>query len=273
MKITFFTIFTLLFTYFEIYSQNYSIDRPQFAISGEIIPVKTFAIESGTEVEFLRSGHYNFNYKDLTVRISMLKLMEMYFGFTVPATLIPKSPGSDEMVHNAGFASPKAGVKIIMKEKEEGVRMGLAFIGDASLNFGSKDFRDTKILPSFKIAMDIDWTDRTNMRVNYGIVWLENKAVIDTEGNPAIDPFVLVALGLNRRLNNKLSLFGEFFAQVKYNNFRSSYFAAGGLIIHVKENVQLDISGGAGLSPKSSRGFIKLGWGGLWPVKNLTPGN
>lgn len=249
-------------------AQDYRADRPLYSISAEIVPVKTFAPECGHSATFISSGQYRFQYADLQVRIGMMKLMEMTVALESPA-LLTRSGGN--LRHSAGLASPKLGLKILMKEKEPGTKMGLAFSGGASFNIGSKNFRNTKILPSFRIGMDIDWSAKTNMRINYGVVWMENRKVIDPEGNPVIDPFMTVSAAVIQEVHPKLSVFGEIYALVKYDNFRSDYQAHTGLLIAVKPDVQLDISGGAGLSPASSRGFVSIGFAGLWPAKNRMP--
>lgn len=240
----------------------YRADRPQKATSGEIIPLKTFAIESGFGMDFRSKNNYTFNYNQTLIRVGMMKLMEMTVGFKVPATLINGK-------HQAGFASPKVGLKVLMKEKVDGGKMGLAFVGEAGLNFGSKNFKDTKVLPAFRVAMDVDLSDKTNMRINYGAEWRENYKIIDKEGNPVIDPFFVIALNINQAFSEKLIGFVEVFANVKHDNFRNDYLLNAGLIYKLKNNVQIDIAGGAGLSPNSPRGNLQIGFSGLWPKKNI----
>ncbi|MEZ5008189.1 MAG: transporter [Chitinophagales bacterium] len=240
---------------------TYIADRPQLTTSGVILPVKTFAIETGFRANIIDQDNYSFNYNQTLVRIGMMKLMEMTVGFRVPGTL---SNGN----HEIGFASPKAGLKVLMKEKGDG-NMGLAFVGEAGINFGTKNFKDTKVLPAFRVAMDIDLSDKTNMRINYGAEWRENLQVLDTEGNPAIDPFFVVALNVNQQFSDKITAFVEVYANVKHNNFRNDYFLNGGLIYKMKSNVQLDFAAGAGLSPNSPRGNVQIGFSGIWPKKNI----
>lgn len=247
-------------------AQQRGIDRPFYAISGYVLQQKTFAVESGFRATVVNRDAYQFEYQSLKVRFATLNTMEMFVALRVPATVF-RGPGGT--VHRSGFASPATGLKIIMKKKEEGQRMGMAFMGMVETNFGSKDFRNTKLLPQFRIAMDIDWNERTNMRVNYGVQWQENPAVTDAESNPAIDPYITVALSTAGRVSDKLTVFGEAAMLVKYNDFSQAYYLNGGLIVHLRDNVQLDISGGAGLSPDSPRGLVQIGFGGIWPKKNL----
>ena len=273
MRILIITTIFIVVSIFSSTGQSYRPERPHVARSGYVLPINTFSLEFGSDVEVIDADHLGVNHAQLDLRIGMMKLMEMTFGFSLPGRWQPvddpvvRSNGHEYIV---GFASPKLGVKLTMKEKEEASKMAMAFFGSASLNLGSKRFKDTKVLPAFSVAMDIDWNERTNMRVNYGVVWKENNLVFDPEGNPVIDPFVLVALNVNGRLNDKLSMFGEFHALVKHNNFKSGYYMSGGWIVHLKDNVQLDISGGAGLSPESSLGMARIGFSGLWPKKNIS---
>lgn len=246
----------------SVATYTYRADRPQLATSGEILPVKTFAIESGFRVNIIDQNNYAFHYNQTLVRIGMMKLMEMTVGLRVPGTLMAGK-------HEIGFASPKIGLKVLMKQKEDGSNMGLAFVGEAGINFGTENFKDTKVLPAFRIAMDIDLNEKTNMRINYGAEWRENRKVLDTEGNPAIDPFFIVALDINREFGDKIIGYLEVYANVKHDNFRSDYLLNGGLIYKLKSNVQLDVAAGAGLSPDSPRGVVQIGFSGVWPKKNL----
>jgi hypothetical protein len=260
-------ILLLVFLCFQTaFAQNYKADNPQSTISGVIIPVKTFAIETGFSMQINNKNNYAFNYNETLVRIGMMKLMEMTVGLKIPATL---QTGINNQ-HNTGFASPKLGLKVLMKEKDGG-KMGLAFVGEAGVNFGSKNFKDTKVLPAFRVAMDIDLSAKTNLRVNYGAEWKENRMVIDPEGNPVIDPFFVIALNLNQTINEHLMAFVEIYANVKHDNFRNDYNLNGGLIYRMQQNMQVHFAAGAGLSPQSPRGNVSVGFAGLWPEKNINP--
>ncbi len=250
----------------NIVNYIYRADRPQMTISGEIVPLKTIAFESGVKMDFQKENNYYFNYNKTLLRIGMMKLMEMTVGLKVPGSLINRA-------HQTGFASPKLGLKVLMKKKEDGVKMGIAFIFDGSINFGTNNFKDTKFLPSFRVAADVDFSPKTNLRLNYGAEWKENRLVLDSEGNPAIDPFIILGASLNQTLNEHLIIFFEAFASLKYNNFRNDYLLNAGLIYKLKNNIQFDIAGGAGLSPKSPRGNIQIGFSGLWPKKNIPVGS
>lgn len=248
------------------FAQSYKSDRPQTAISGEIVPIKTFAIETGFDFQINKKGNYSIQYNETLVRIGMMKLMEMTVGFKIPATL--QTNGITNQ-HQVGFASPKLGMKVFLKQKDENTRMGIAFIFDGSINFGSKDFKDTKILPSFRVAADVDLNEKTNLLLNYGAEWRENWLVIDPEGNPVIDPFIVLAGSISHTFKDKHILFVGVNASVKYNNFRSNYFAQSGYMLKLKNNMQLDVAASAGLSPKSPRAILQLGFSGVWPKKNM----
>ena len=258
------TFFIFLFYVNTVFAQNYKPDRPQAALSGEIVPLKTFAIETGFDFQINKKGNYSIQYNETLVRIG---LMEMTVGFKIPATL--QTNGITNQ-HQVGFASPKLGMKVFLKQKDEESRMGIAFIFDGSINFGSKNFKDTKILPSFRVAADVDLNEKTNLLLNYGAEWRENWLVIDPEGNPVIDPFIVLAGSISHTFKDKHVLFIGVNASVKYNNFRSDYFAQSGYMLKLKNNMQLDIAASAGLSPKSPRAILQLGFSGIWPKKNLT---
>ena len=46
----------------SVATYTYRADRPQLATSGEILPVKTFAIESGFRVNIIDQNNYAFFY-------------------------------------------------------------------------------------------------------------------------------------------------------------------------------------------------------------------
>lgn len=241
----------------------YKPDLAQMTISGEIVPIKTVAVESRFLEEIIEKDNYAFNLNETLIRIGMMELMEMTVGFRVPATLINGQS-------NFGMASPKLGLKVFLKRKSIDSKMGIIFAFDGSINFGTEDFKDTKILPSFRVAADVDFSSKTNLRLNYGAAWKENRLVLDPEGNPVIDPFIELAGSINQKLGKRVILYVEVAASLKYNNFRSSYFLNTGLQIPVKKNVFVHVGGGAGLSPDSPRGSVQVGFSGLWPKKNLS---
>jgi len=257
----------LMMPLFSLQANEPGIDRPMYSLSANVLKVKTFAVEAGYTATIIDKNTFLFDYQSLKVRFATLKTMEMFVQVRVPGLYYKNI--EDGKKHQSGFASPATGLKIIMKQKEGDAKMGMAFMGSVTANFGSRAFKNTKLLPQFRIAMDIDWNEKTNMRVNYGVIWLENKNLIDPEDNPVVDPFISVSTSISHSVRPKLDLFAEFFGLMKFNNFRQDYVLNGGFIIHVKENVQLDISGGAGLSPDSPRGLLKIGFGGIWPKKNL----
>lgn len=246
-------------------AQEVRFDRPLESISADILPVKTIAVESGLAFEYMNSKAFSYRTPDIQARIGMMKLMEMTVGLQVKGI---RSSVNGSTSNRVGFVSPVLGLKVTMKEREAS-KIGIAFSGGASLNFGSKQFKDTKILPNFKVAMDVNWNERANTRINYGIAWQENRKVIDPEGKPVIDPFILVALSTIGTITEKLALFGEFSALVKHDNFRSDYFLGGGLLVRSSNDMQFDLSGRAGLSPQSPRFEFRLGFSGIWPKKNI----
>ncbi|MCP4120918.1 MAG: hypothetical protein GY751_04125 [Bacteroidetes bacterium] len=259
-------ILLLILPVFMLHANEPGIDRPMYSFSANVLKLKTFSIETGSAALIADKNTYLFDYQSIKVRFATLKTMEMFVQVRVPG-LYQRTDGGNK--HRIGLASPATGAKIIMKRKEGEEKMGMAFLGSVTANFGTKEFKNTKLLPQFRIAMDIDWNEKTNMRVNYGVIWLENKSIIDPEDNPVVDPYVTVSTSVCHQVKPKLDIFGEFYALVKFNNFRQDYVLNGGFVIHVKENVQLDISGGAGLSPNSPRGVVNIGFGGIWPKKNL----
>ncbi len=256
----------ILFFFFINYafSQVYKADRPHQIITGEIIPEKTFAVESGISALIMDKNNYSFNYNTTHLRLGMMPLMEMTASFSIPAIYFKPTK-----YHNAGIASPRIGAKIYMKQKSEDSKSSLIFFFDASVNIGTNDFKDSKVLPQFRVAMDIDVNERTNLILNYGLRWLENQAIIDEEDNPAIDHFLVAGGMISNEVKEKLKLFAEFIAQVKHNDLKQDYRINGGFIYNLKDNIQIDFSAGAGLSPNSSRGNINIGFAGLWPKKNI----
>ena len=252
--------FTTFFN--DVFAQEYRADRPQLTLSGDIVPIKTFAVESGFRSYIVDKNEYEFNYNQTWIRIGMMKLMEMTIGIRVPATIMNAQ-------HEIGLASPKLGLKVFLKQKEAGVKMGIAFIFEGSINFGTDNFKDAKFLPSFRVAADVDFNESTNLRLNYGAEWRENRKIIDPEGNPVIDPFIVLAANLNQDFGEKVTGFVEVFISFKYNDIKSDYIFNGGLIIKPKNNFHIDLSAGAGLSPESPRGIVQVGLSGLWPKRNI----
>jgi hypothetical protein len=210
------------------------------------VPVKTLQIETGFLYEHDLSGLVEsefISYNSTLLRVGLLKNFELrlvmeYNSFSVRSAIKP--------VDVAGWSPLVIGTKIYIVE-EKGWRPEIAFLGHLTLPFlGNESLRPDYVVPDFRFSFSHTLGERFSLGYNLGLDW------------PAIikeDVLGIYTISLGYSITDRLSCYLE-----NYGYIDLLYAVDGGFTFLLKNNFQLDLYGGFGLSPDSPDYFVGAGF-------------
>lgn len=257
-------IYILGFTIFSLNSiaQNDSIpqistDRPTQAASPYLVPKGSLQIETGviytnqednTDImemwsigtTMLRYGVYD----NFELRLS--SSFENY-NTQVKNTEIDSSYG--------GIGPVSAGFKVFIVE-EKGIRPEIAIVGTITFrHLGSKEFSPTYSYPLGLLAVNHNITKRISIGYNVGFSY---------SGEDADGFFVYSGL-LGYKISNRFWSFAEVYGNFDHADF-PDHNADLGLTYLLRNNLQLDVSGGFGLTGTDDLARYFLSAGLSWRI-------
>ena len=225
-------------------------DRPDQTEGSSTIPQNTLQIETGfiwQGNKTASSGTRELNYFNTLIRFGLLENFELraFFNYA-DVRLTPVDGGAD--TNFRGFVPFAFGTKIEVA-KQKGVIPELAMLATISIpNTGSKDFDILNMSSDFRFAMGWAITNRISAGANIGAQW--NTIV------PGGSGFYSAVVGVS--IFKWMNGFVEIYGWLPENNFPDHRFD-GGFTFPVKKNLQLDVSGGIGLSDISPDYFVNAG--------------
>jgi hypothetical protein len=254
MRFTVFTFVLLIFV-FPVCGQEMQItelitDRPDQTESASLVPQGNFQIETGFVYEAdqtvaLRSD--NLALFSTLLRYGVNRNFELRLGSAFLHRT--NDPEQSEKTSISGLAPWFAGLKLKMAE-QDGVIPEMAFLLTAEFpGTGKTEFSPDHIATDLRFSIEYTLTDRLGLGVNLGGQWDCD------EGRPA----GLYSLVLGIGLANRLGVFIESYGFLPTNRMPDHRMDAGVTWL-VKNNLQLDFSGGFGLSDVSPDYFINAGF-------------
>jgi hypothetical protein len=236
-------------------------DRPDQTESPFIVPVKMIQVETGYQVENdkvngVKIKNYTYNTTLLKYGASKnieFRLIAEYLG----TSIIDKQKDISNKRTN-GMNSITIGSKIFICE-QKGLLPKTSLITHLELPyFGSSIFKVKHLAPRFRFLMQHTISDRVAFSYNLGGEWdgsSQNATLIYT-----------ASLGIG--LVTNLGMFIEAYGFVTENSNSKSEFNGsfmndhrldGGLTYLLNKNLQLDVSGGIGISKISPVSFLSCG--------------
>ncbi len=143
------------------------------------------------------------------------------------------------------------GAKVHLR-KEQGRAPELALLAAVSLPTGDDDFSSDRLDPSFRICGSFELSERLAMGYNVGAAWT-------SESGATLSSYLYTAalgIGVTDRLGAFVELFGEVPASA---SGRPANSLDGGLTYLLRDNIQVDLAGGIGLSSAADDWFVGLG--------------
>lgn len=251
-----FIILFLLLPFF-IYAQTDSIpdiitDRPTQTESPYLVPKKTFQIESGimcTNREDQTDIREMWSIGNTLLRYGVLKNLEIRVASSYESlNVYQKETGVDSSYHGIGAVS--AGFKVFIVE-EKGIRPEIAILGSITFrHLGNDNFSPTYSYPVGKLAVNHTLSKRFSFGYNIGFAYSGEDA----------DGFFIYSAVLGYKISNRFWSFCEAYGKFDNGDFPNHRVDAGFTYL-VRKNLQVDISGGYGLSSEVDRYFVSAGFG------------
>lgn len=236
-------------------------DRPDQTECPYLVPTGLFQIETGTWIENDKSGNIrqqNITYNTSLLKYGVSKNFELRFIAEYKGEYTYDRSTDTLLSKNVGMNSVAIGTKIFICE-QKGIIPKTSLIAHLQLPyFGRKDFRPNHLAPRFRFTMQNTITDRISLSYNLGGEWEGNT------GSSTIIYTVSLAIGLVDRLGMYVEAYG--FVTENSNNqdqfdgsFTDDHRFDMGFTYLLQNNLQLDVSGGVGLTDDSPDNFLSCG--------------
>jgi hypothetical protein len=130
----------------------------------------------------------------------------------------------------------------------EGALIDVAWLGAVSLPTGSDAFTTDQVDPSTRIALAMPINSRVSFGANAGVTWTAGRA----------DGLYTAVLGFS--LTDRLGMFAESFGSLPVSDGGvAAHLVDGGFTLGLTPTLQLDASGGVGISAGAADWFLGLG--------------
>jgi hypothetical protein len=230
-----------------IFSSQYSAqelitDRPDQTESAVTVPINSLQIETGFAYESLKENGFfvkNYSVAGTLFRYGLIKNIELRFG---TGYLVSKTNGTIN-----GFGDFLFGGKInFLTEEQSALDFGLLI--HTSLPIGNETLNPDKFEPEMIAALSKSISEKFSISINFG-----------GSHNSSIEEIIYLytsAVGIS--LNDELSAFVELYGNIS-SPFTPVHNFDGGFTYLLSDNIQLDISGGKGISGIDLFWFISTG--------------
>jgi hypothetical protein len=243
-------------------------DRPDQTECPFLVPVKMFQIETGYSVEYDKDKSTktkNYTYNTTLIKYGVSKQWEFRLIAEYLGAASSYKNGNDKTVNRVkGMNSLSVGTKIFICE-ERGIIPKTSLLAHLELPyFGSPMFKVKHLAPRFRFSMQHTITERISFSYNVGGEW---------DGNSQ-DATIIYTASLGMGLVRNLNMFVEAYGFMTENSNKQDAFSGsftndhrldGGLTYLLKSNLQLDVSGGIGISKVSPDSFLSCGLSWRFP--------
>lgn len=235
-------------------------ERPEFAPGrpgqtepSTVVPVRFFQIELGWAVS--QGGDFaektrSHEFPSTVLRMGVLPGTELRFGLS--GWDWEDEPGGG----NNGFQGGAIGT-LVQLWNEEGRLPETAFLFTLSDSQGESGISWKGLDPAFLVAFSNTLSDRVSLGYHVGMSWSTEEG--ENGGSKRLSSLNYSStLGLD--LTPKLGTFLELYGDVPMNHSSGpAHSWDGGFAFLVSENIQLDLSGGFGLTDSADDWFLGLG--------------
>lgn len=235
-------------------------DRPDQTESSDIVPKHALQVETGLLVENDANNLFStqsFTYNTTLLRFGLLDNLELRAGLDYAR--------ETNTVNNTSISSTFSGIsplytgfKVKVAE-EKGWAPQVAFLGGLAFPFtANADRKTNNTAVGMRFAFSHTLSDRFSLGYNLGAEW--------DGDSPVPGYYYSAALGMG--VTDKLGAFIESYGLVPESG-GAEHLLDAGVTYLVLSNLQLDLSGGIGLSDAAIQNFISFGLSILIPSSKL----
>ncbi len=229
-------------------------DRPDQTESSEVVQAGRVQVEIG----FTRSIDDEASVETTTdsgpetlVRIGLARNFELRLGFA-GYQWEEVDPDGAPIVESDGPADTNIGFKLKLAD-EKGQRPAIALIAGTTLPTGDTEFSTDDPDPAFRVTFANTLTDRLSIGYNAGVAWASEE---DADRLSRFEWTAALGITATDRIGLYVELFGD--AALSDSGGPANSFN-GGLTWLVRDNVQLDLAVGIGLSDAADDGYAGVG--------------
>jgi hypothetical protein len=232
-------------------------DRPDQTESSAVVAAGLVQVEAGwTHIE---TGDSNGDatldgFGETLVRVGLGKRIELRVGFAGFRVVEPGGTGGGEEKED-GFGGAALGLKAGLVE-ERGARPRIALIAGTTIPGGQGLFSNDEADPFLRVAASNTLSERLTLGYNLGAAWL---TVEDEAGDEDTLSVLLGTVSLGISATQRVGFFVELFGESGLSADGDFTAADAGVTWLVLGNLQLDASGGVGLSDSAMDWFAGLG--------------
>lgn len=216
-------------------------DRPDQTESSSLVPNRFLQVETGALFETLDDVDAT-TYNTTLLRYGLLGNLELRFGFDYTSIKV------ESRTIASRFSPVALGVKIGITE-EKGLLPEIAFLGHVNLSFlASRDFEAQNTGVDFRFSFAHTLSDKSSLGYNLGMAW---------DGDTT-EPVYVYTIAYGYSISDKIGTFIELYGDLPEES-SAMHKWDGGFTYLIGENIQLDISGGMGISNDTQDLFLSAG--------------
>ena len=248
-------IYSFLLLIFPTFAQTDTIpiistDRPTAGVSPYIVPKGSFQIESGV-IYTNRNDQMDmrelWSYATTLLRYGVLDNFEVRLSSSYESINIYVKDVQEDSTYS-GMGPLTAGFKVTIAQ-EKGIRPELAIVGSITFrHLGDENYRPTYSYPVGILAATNTLSKRFSLGYNIGFAYSGENA----------DGFFIYAVYLGFQITDRLWSFAEVYGNFDNGDF-PNHKIDGGLTYRIRPNLQIDVSGGTGISQDVNKYFVNAG--------------
>lgn len=247
ITMTFISGFLFFGIHLKIKGQSLSAiqtDRPDQTECPYIVPAKHFQLEIGFNYESISEKDKNWVLPAALWKYGINEYLELRL-----ITEMNRRETIGKEGNQLGLLPTEIGIKVKLIE-ETGAIPKISLISHLSIpNFSSKEYSHTYYAPNFRFTMLHNLSDKITLSYNLGAEW-------DGE-NP--EPIYIYTLAPAYSFTDRLGAYIEIYGFAPHQQ-RADHRADGGITYLIKNNIQLDISGGFRITENAPEYYGALGF-------------
>jgi len=225
-------------------------DRPDQTESSVLVPKRFLQVETGAFYESLELNNIKTKtttFNTTLLRYGLLDNLELRVGFS-NSEVKQEFQGNNLNNVASGFSPLAIGVKIGVTE-EKGFLPEIAFLSHVNFPFlASQDFKTKSTGIDFRFSFAHTLSEKSSLGYNMGMAW---------DGNITTANYVYtIAYGysISNKVGAFIEIYGDFPEDGHFNHFWDT-----GLTYLISDTIQLDVSGGKGLSKNIQDLYVSAG--------------